>query len=204
MSLNDGIKTGTMFYSETELDQIGLRRGAKVKIHRSALLINPTAMEIGSNVRIDAFCVLSADRPLQIGSHCHIATATCIFGGAGVKLGDFVGLSNRVTIFTASDDYVEGHLTNPTIPEKFKKVARAPVELKDHVIVGCGSVIMPGVVLERGVAVGALSFVNKAVPEYHVVSGHPARKVANRDGIKLTMLEAEYLASLAKSETESL
>jgi len=69
------------------------------------------------------------------------------------------------------------------------------VILREHVIVGCGSVILPGVVLERGAAVGALSLVTRSVPEYHVVLGNPARAIKKRNADRLNALEREFLDS---------
>ena len=63
------------------------------------------------------------------------------------------------------EDYVEGHMTNPTIPCEFKKVKTASVKLEKHVIVGSP--------LKMGASVGALSFVNKDVPGFHIVGCTP-------------------------------
>ena len=76
---------------------------------------------------------------------------------------------------------------------------RGRVILRPHVIVGCGSVILPGVTLERGVAVGALSLVNKNVPEFLIVSGQPARRVGVRNRARLDALEQEFLSSRSPS-----
>lgn len=88
-------------------------------------------------------------------------------------MADFSGLSPRCSIFTSMEDYVEGHMTNPTIPCEFKKVKTASVKLEKHVIVGSGSIIMPGITLKMGASVGALSFVNKDVPGFHIVGCTP-------------------------------
>ena len=41
--------------------------------------------------------------------------------------------------------------------------AVAPVKLGKHVIVGSGSVVLPGAELGEGVAVGAISFVSRSL-----------------------------------------
>src|SRR5205823_3378384 len=148
---------------------------------------------LGSNVRVDCFCVISADEPVVIGNHVHLASGVSIFGTDGVELADFVGLSNRVTVFTASDDYSDGYLTNPTVPDRFRKLTRGKVVMREHVIVGCGSIVMPGATLGRGVAVGALSMVNKSIPEFLIVAGNPARQIGTRNRERLTAMEEEFL-----------
>jgi dTDP-4-amino-4,6-dideoxy-D-glucose acyltransferase len=170
------------------------RIGTNVSIHPSAILFNPEKLYLGSNVRIDCFCVLSAgEEGIHIGDHVHLAAGAYIFGSGGkVVMEDFSGLSSHVAIYTASDDYSEGYLTNPTVPEKYKKVARGPVVLRKHVIIGSGSVLMPGVELGIGAAVGALSFVYKNVREFQIVTGNPIRVVGTR-GQRLLELEKEFL-----------
>lgn len=178
---------------------MGIRCGTNVQINRTVEFFAPERIVLGSHVRIDCFCVISAAEPLTIGSHVHLATGVCLFGSYGLEIGDFVGLSNRVSIFTASDDFADGFLTNPTVPESYKKVRRGRVILRPHVIVGSGSVILPGVTLERGVAVGALSLVNKSVPEFLIVSGQPVRRIGIRNRQRLDALEQDFLSSRSPS-----
>jgi galactoside O-acetyltransferase/dTDP-4-amino-4,6-dideoxygalactose transaminase len=81
-------------------------------------------------------------------------------------------------------------LTNPTIPDKYKKELKKEVVIKKHTIVGAGSIIMPGVILEEGTSVGALSLVRKKTEEWSVYLGNPAKKIKNR---KKDLLELEKL-----------
>jgi dTDP-4-amino-4,6-dideoxy-D-glucose acyltransferase len=160
-------------------------------IHRTVLFFGDN-IQIGSNVRIDAYSVITSGEPVKIGNHVHISVGVYIFGGAGVILEDFSGLSARCTIFTSSDDYSEGYLTNPCVPDQYKKVVRGAVKLEKHVIVGSGSIIMPGVVLGTGVSVGALTYINKNIPEYSIAVGIPFRVVGVRNKDRLLQLEEEF------------
>jgi len=92
-------------------------------------------------------------------------------------------------LFSTNDDYTEGYMTNPTVPEGFRKVTAAPVRLGRHAIIGCGTVILPGVVVGDGSAVGALSLVKADVEPFTVVAGAPARKVGERDRVRLLEFE---------------
>jgi galactoside O-acetyltransferase len=185
-----------MNYSKEELRSLGIATGENVAVHRTVEFFNPEAIVMGNNIRIDCFCVISAREKVVLGDNIHIASGASINGSEGVEMGNFSGLSNRVNLFTASDDYIQGYLTNPTVPEEFKKVKRGKVVLGEHVIVGCGSIIMPGVTLARGVSIGALSFVSRDVPEYSVVSGNPARVLGTRNKQLLGEMEARYFQSL--------
>jgi galactoside O-acetyltransferase len=164
--------------------------GDNVNIHPTVLIFGAEHVTVGSNVRIDAHCIITAGPgKVEIGDHVHLGAAVHIFGSAGVRISDFCGLSSRVSIFSTSDDYSEGHLTNPTVPEDLRKVTAAPVALERHAIIGCGSVLMPGITVGEGAAVGALSMVNRSVPAYSIVSGNPMRRIGERDGERLAEME---------------
>ena len=184
-----------MNYTVAELEQLGIRVGVNPKVHKSVLLFNPEKIVIGHNVRIDCFSMLSAgDEGITIGRNVHIAASSLVFGGGGrVILSDFSGLSARVALFTATDDFSEGYLTNPTVPERYKKVKRGPIVLERHALIGAASVILPGVTLAEGSAVGAMTLVHQNVGEYEVVFGIPFRVIGRRDPHKLLQLEKDYL-----------
>jgi galactoside O-acetyltransferase len=67
------------------------------------------------------------------------------------------------------------------------------VTLERHVIVGANAVILPGVTIGEGSAVGALSLVNTSLPPWGIYAGTPARKINDRSR-RLLDLEAEYRA----------
>ena len=66
------------------------------------------------------------------------------------------------------------------MPDEFRKVKNAPVIIGRHVVVGAGSVILPGVVIAEGACVGALSLVKDDVPAFMIVAGQKARIVGKR------------------------
>ena len=105
---------------------------------------------------------------------------------------DVSGLSSKVSIYSSSDDYSGNFLTNPTISSEFTNVISEPVNIGKHVIVGTGSVILPGVTLKNGVAVGALSLVTKSFEEYKIIGGSPAKFIKERKR-KIEELEWSYL-----------
>ena len=177
-------------YTRVELEALGVRCGENVQIDRSVVLINPQRLTIGHDVRIDCFCVLSAGAAgIELGSWIHLACGCYLFGSGGsIQIDDFCNVSSRVSIYTANDDYIGGALTNPLVPIELRDVSTGPVRLHRHAIVGSGSVLLPGVTLGVGAAVGALSLVPDAVPEFTVVAGTPARRIRQR-GRKLLELE---------------
>jgi acetyltransferase-like isoleucine patch superfamily enzyme len=170
-------------YSPDELRGMLAAVGDNVNIHRSVLMFSPHLIHVGSNVRIDCFSLLSAGQDgIYIGDHVHIAAGVYLFGAGGrIVLESFCGLSSRVAVYTASDDYTEGYLTNPTVPVKFRKVHRGDVVLRRHAIVGAGSILLPAVTLGLGASVGALTLVNKPVGDFAVVAGFPFKVLGERN-----------------------
>ena len=181
-------------YTRDELETMGIGAvGDRVMIDRTCRIFGAKCIRIGSDVRIDAFCVLSAGRDgITIGNHVHLGVGVTIVGQGNVVIEDFCGLSARVAVFSSNEDYSGGAMTNPTIPDEFRNVTTAPVVLRKHALVGCGSVIMPGVTLGVGASVGALSFVNHSIPDFLVVFGTPLRKVGVRSK-ELLAMETRFL-----------
>lgn len=173
--------------------------GADLMISDRASFYGAARISLGDCVRIDDFCVLSAgEGGVSIGRHVHIAVYTSIIGAGQVIIEDFANLSSRVSIYSSSDDYSGATMTNPTVPAAYKRVHHAPVRLGRHVIVGCGSVILPGVTLGDGVAVGALSLVKEDAADFGIYAGNPARRVRERKR-DLLALEQRYMAEKDKA-----
>lgn len=177
-------------YSAKELDTLGLASyGKDVRISRKASLHNPGQIAIGDHVRIDDFCVLSAGQGgIEIGDYIHVAVFCSLIGAGKIKLDDFCNLSSRVSIYSSNDDYTGQYMTNPMVPPEFTGVSHADVHVGKHVIVGSGSVVLPGVRFEEGVAVGALSLVTKSCEAFGIYAGVPARRIGVR---KHDLLELE-------------
>jgi dTDP-4-amino-4,6-dideoxy-D-glucose acyltransferase len=162
------------------------------RIHSSVLIFGEEHVEIGTNVRIDAHCIITAGPGrVTIGDNVHIGAATHLFGTAGIEIADFANVSSRVSLFSTNDDYTGGHLSGPMVPDAVRRVHAEPVVLGRHALVGCASVVLPGVTLGDGGAVGALSLVRDDVKPGTVVAGTPAREVAVRDLAKLRSLEQQ-------------
>ena len=172
--------------------------GADVQISDRASFYGAGRISLGDHVRIDDFCVLSAGvGGICIGDNIHLAVYSSLIGAGRITLSDFCNISSRVSIYSSSDDYSGASMTNPTIPAEFTGVTHADVFLGKHVIVGSASVILPGVTLAEGVAIGALSMVNKSCESFGIYAGNPVRRIKER---KCDLLEVEkrFLASRVK------
>ena len=161
--------------------------GEDVKISDRASIYNPEQIEIGDYSRIDDFCVISGR--VKIGRNVHITPQCVVAGGEpGIFIGDFVALAYNVKVFSQSDDYSGSSMTNSTVPKTFKREIMKSVRVGRHSIIGAGSIILPGVNLGEGTAIGAMSLVRESTEAWAIYAGNPARKIRAR---KKDLLELE-------------
>ncbi|WP_027849374.1 acyltransferase [Marinospirillum minutulum] len=185
------------YLTADEIKSMGFKQlGENILLSNKASYYNCKNISIGNNVRVDDFCVLSAgEGGIEIGNFVHIAVYTLIIGSGKITFNDFSGASSRVSIYSSNDDYSGSSLTNPMIPKEFADVNHSDVFIGRHVIIGSGSVILPGVNLHEGVAIGALSLVIENCEEFSIYAGNPAKKIKNRKRDLLEM-EGKFLSSL--------
>jgi acetyltransferase-like isoleucine patch superfamily enzyme len=178
------------YLSDSELKALPFASiGRGVLLDATVQIIGIENISIGSNVRIDAgVSIIAPFRPVRIGSFVHIGSQCYLGGNAGIELHDFVGLSQGVRLYSASDDYTGASLTNPTIPKEFLHITAGSVILGRHVIVGSGTVVLPSVTIAEGCAVGALSLVTRSTDPWGVYAGAPAARKRDR---KKDLLQAE-------------
>jgi acetyltransferase-like isoleucine patch superfamily enzyme len=192
--------TSSHCYGLGELRDLGIRvLGTDVRVDRSVRFFGAENISLGNRVRIDCFGLLSAGPAgIAIGNNVHIAAGCYLFGAdAAITLDDFTCLSSVVTLHASTDDFVQGFLTNPTVHFAFRNVTSAPIHLERHALIGSHSVVLPGVTLGYGAAVGACSLVRKSVPSLAVAQGNPCHILPmcrNRD--LLQDLERQYLETL--------
>lgn len=177
------------YYTEQELGQLGFASfGADCWISRNCSIIGAKNVQMGSHVRIDDYVVISAaSGSLQLGSYIHIAAGAYLGCAGGITMADFAGISQGVKVYSASDDYSGAAMTNPTVPSRYLNVDVAPVSFGRHAIAGAGSIILPGVTLGEGTAIGAMTLISRGftAADWSIYFGVPARKIADRSKVLL-------------------
>jgi acetyltransferase-like isoleucine patch superfamily enzyme len=189
---------GTSFLTESEVEALGLEsHGRDVLVSRLASIHQPERIRLGSHVRIDDFAILTAGDSggIDIGDNVHIATFAALFGGGGITIENYVGVSARSSVYSTNDDYSGEHLTNPTVPSEYTNVRRAPVRLGRHVLIGAHCVVLPGVYVGEGAAVGALSLINRSLDAWGMYAGVPAVFLKARSRTLLTLERKHHAAS---------
>ena len=163
--------------------------GKNVLISEKAEIYNKSEISLDDNIKIDDFAVISGK--VYFGKYVHIAAHSTILGGvAGITFSDFSACSFNCSIFSQTDDYSGLSMTNPTVPQKYKNIKKTKIYIGRHVVIGAGSVVFPGVRIEDGCAIGAMSLVTKSTKPYSIYFGIPAKKIKER---KKNFLEYEKL-----------
>ena len=170
--------------------------GQDVIIWPEAKIIHPEVIAIGDSVIIDDFVLIMGGKSTQIGSFVHIASFTSITGGGELVMEDFTGLSGGVRVYTGNEDYSGGCLTNPSVPYPYRLARRSFVHIKKHAIIGANTVILPGLVIGEGAAIGANSLVTKDCEPWKIYFGSPAKAIKTRPQDKILELEAQLRQEL--------
>ena len=157
-----------------------MKHGIDFYINDDTVIKIKNHASFGNHVAIDKgfYCTTK----LEVGDYVHIAPYCTVIGGKNGKfiMEDFTGLSAGCRIVCCGDDYISGHLMNPTVPIKYRKVNNDKVILKRFSCLGTNCVVLPGVTIAEGSVIGANSLVTKSTEPWTVYVGSPARPIKKR------------------------
>lgn len=167
------------FYSEEELINLGLKKiGHNVLISKKCSIYGSNKIEIGNNVRIDDFCIISGN--VKIGNYVHISAYSALYGSNGIEIGNFCGCSARTIIYSAIDDFSGEYMISPMVPEELTNVQGGKVILKDYVQLGANTIVFPNIIINEGAVTGACTLVKKDLPPWTINIGIPSRTLKKR------------------------
>lgn len=168
--------------------------GENVLISSTCRIYGAHNISIGSNVRIDDFCVIaSVSGNLTLEGYNHIASFCYINCNGGVHISAFANMSSRCAIYSATDDFSGNHLIGPTIPSNYTKINFGNVVLGRNSILGTGTTVFPGISIGDYSAIGACSLVNKNIAPHKIAVGIPAKIVKERS-LDIIDLENDLLS----------
>ena len=175
--------------------------GRGVVFGRNVVLRHPHKISIGDRVVIDDDCVLDAKRGedaaivladgvllsrrtiistggrVEIGPNSNLGSETLIHSDHHVALGRGVLLAARCYLMGVAD-YRTERVDVPVVEQG--KSEKAPLVLEDHVWLGAGVFVRPGVTIGSNAIVAVNSVVTRDVPPFGVVAGTPARRLRQR------------------------
>ena len=167
------------FYNEDELRALGFALlGGNVLISKKCSIYNPEKISIGSNVRIDDFCLLSGD--ITIGNYVHISAFSCLYGRFGIKIGNFCGISPRCSLFSASDDFSGEFMISPMVKDEHINLKTGVITLENYSQIGANSILMPAVTIKEGAVCAAFSFVKTSLESWSMNKGIKEKKYKDR------------------------
>tara|TARA_A100001011_G_scaffold381100_1_gene449221 strand:+ start:918 stop:1478 length:561 start_codon:yes stop_codon:yes gene_type:complete len=170
------------YYSLNELKKLGFKKiGNNLQIKKSVKFFFSKNIALGDNVRIEDYSIITGRGKVKIGDYVQISSHCCLLGKYGIEIGNYVTLAPGVKIFSGTDDYHGNHIYTSFLKnERFKEKIRGKVLIEDYVIIGANCVIMPKLKIEEGVAIGALSFVNKSLKQWNIYFGNKIKKSKKR------------------------
>ncbi|MGD9991920.1 MAG: acyltransferase [Salinivirgaceae bacterium] len=176
------------FYTPEELRDLGFKSiGRDVLISRFARFYGAANMVLGNNVRIDDFCLLSGE--ITLGNHIHISAYCALYGGGGIEIGDYSGLSPRCSLFSATDDFSGDYLIGPQNQKEHTRVIQGKIILNRFCQLGANTVVLPRVEFGEGSVTGAMSLVNKSTAPWSIYAGSPARYIKDRNNKLLNFID---------------
>jgi len=149
-------------------------------IYESVLILKPEMVQIAESARVDSFVKVEGGLGVTIGDCTHVASFCHINGGGGrVTIGRHVGLSSGAKVLGGRAEIV-GLSTSAASPPEMQIVTRLHTRIGDYCLIGTNAVVMPGVVMGEGAALGAGGVATKNIPAWEIWAGVPARKIGQR------------------------
>ena len=134
----------------------------------------------GENLWITAPFFVDYGNNIYFGNHCEV-NMNCIFLDDNViRIGDHALIAPNVQIYTAfHPKNARDRFGEPKEDGSFAfcKTQTAPVIIGNHVWIGGGAIILPGVTIGDNVVIGAGSVVTKDIPSNSVAWGNPCRVI---------------------------
>lgn len=140
---------------------------------------------IGENVEIDTPFHCDHGNNIFLGNDVIIGINCTFVDNAEIHIGNRVLIASNVQFYTSSHPVLPQERLVSNWKEKqttfFRTYAR-PIEVKDNVWIGGGSILLPGVTVGKNSVIGAGSVVTRSIPANCVAVGNPCRVIRMLEG----------------------
>lgn len=135
---------------------------------------------MGENVKIDTPFHCDRGNNIFLGNDVIIGINCTFVDNAEIRIGNRVLITLNVQFYTSSHPVLPQERLVDDWKEKgttfFRTYAR-PIEIKDNVWIGGGSILLPGVTVGENSVIGAGSVVTRSIPANCVAVGNPCRVI---------------------------
>ncbi len=135
---------------------------------------------MGENVEIDTPFHCDHGNNIFLGNDVIIGINCTFVDNAEIRIGNRVLIASNVQFYTSSHPVLPQERLVSDWKEKgttfFRTYAR-PIEIKDNVWIGGGSIILPGVTVGENSVIGAGSVVTRPIPANCVAVGNPCKVI---------------------------
>ena len=162
------------FLSSSRLKKLKLKSyGKKIQISPNVTIIGSDNIQMGDNVRIDDYTIISAKEGfLKLGSNIHIGGQSYLGCGGGIEIKSNVNIAQGVKIYSKINDYLS--------EKKKNKIILGLVKIEKNVILGSNVVVIGKTKIKEGTTVGALSLVKQNLNSWSIYAGCPAKFIKKR------------------------
>lgn len=151
--------------------------------YETAKITPSTALELGKDAWIGDFVFISL-RQLTLGPGSQINAFASLTGGGTVTVGQYSVIGYGVRIITGTDT-PEGRYMADRAPTDQRRIVRGTVRIGDNCFIGANSVISvssrhPRIEIGHNTVVGAMSYLDKSIPDKVVGWGIPFKRRKKR------------------------
>lgn len=157
--------------------------GEHAIVGKTVRIRKPDRVRIGDYSIIDDFTYISCE--LTVGKYTHIGANAVLTGGsANITIDNFVNIAPACRLIGVSNDFSGGGLVGAAIPAEFAcETITDDIHVADHVLLGTGTVVLPGTRIPEGVSTGAMTLLSPKVKlePWTLYVGQSARPLRKRE-----------------------
>lgn len=149
---------------------------SKPLVDYGALILNRTALRLGTNVRIDSLTKLECGEGMLIGNNVHVASYCHLGIGGGLTiLEDGSSFGSGAKVISGSNIPGLGHGCSAVDPDAV--FSRSFCVVGRNATLFAGAIALPGIVIGANAVLAAGAVATKDVPANAIYAEVPARKI---------------------------